>query len=270
MFGRVSSGSGNTTFADFNAKTGLFTITHKQQNADGTLREHVSANKKVSYKEEHEALLDVLVRRLMVREESDYNDPSKMNKKLWLSVRFQNGQDAIVKFSMGQFALKMLGLLNAADLTKPISLVGGAFAAGTEKTDLNTGEKTVRKDPEPFLYGAQDGVKLKAKFSDDADFKIPKVEKIEVKNPTTGIVLSTVNDPTKRDAFALELAAEMINKVSAATGTQPKINPATAPAPTPDADHTDVDGDNDSISASDVLGDAGLSDAEQFGAPAVA
>jgi hypothetical protein len=258
MFGRVSKGSNNTTYAVFNSKTGLFTINHNQQNAENSFREHTATTGRVSYKEEHEALMDVMVRRVLIAEEPNFDDKSKMDKKIKVSVRSQDGNDALITFPMGQFAVKVLGLLRAADLTKPISLIGGAFEKGTKKTNLGTGEETIRDKAESFLYGVQDGVKLKASFSDDPAFRIPKVEKVEVKN-AAGKVLSTVNDPTNRDTFTLALAEEVKAKVEAAAKGQPNIAPAAAKPAVPDASAEDH-----GLSSNDVLGDGGAADEAAF------
>lgn len=261
MFGRVSQGNNNTTFANFNAKSGLFTIDHKEQNAEKSYREHKTDSGRTVFKEEHEALIEVNVRRILLKKEQDYNDKTKEVTKVWLSVRDQKGDDAVVKFSMGSFALKMLALVNAADLSQPITFRGGAFEAGTKKKDMITGAETVRENPEPFLIASQGGEKLKPVYNEDPAFKIPKVEKIEVKNPQTGAVLQTVSDPTNRDNYILELAGKVITKVDAARGSQP------APAPAPAATGVQPTDDDAGIDPADILGDGGTSDEQQF-APA--
>jgi hypothetical protein len=262
MFGRVSKNNGESTYATFNAKSGLFVINHAQPDSAGLFRKHIAEGSgRVSYKEEHEAIQDVIVRRVMISQEPNYDDKSIMDNKIKISVRDQNGKDALVTFSMGQFAVKVLGLLRAADLSKPLSLIGGSFAVGSEKTDLATGAKTIREKAEPFLYGTQNGEKLKASFSADPEFRIPKVEKIEVKNGA-GAVLQVVNDPSKRDAFTLELAAEVKAKVESASSKQPNIAPAPVKAAV--AGPSDDDAGESSLSVNDIVGDGGAADEEAF------
>jgi hypothetical protein len=209
---------------------------------------------------------------LLIKEQPSYEDKNKMEKKIMVSVRSGDGKDALVTFSMGSFAVKVLGLLRAADLTQPVSFVGGAFDVGTKKT-LADGTETVREQPEAFLYGVQNGEKLKATFSDDPNFKIPKVDKIDVKNPVTQEVIQTVSDPTARNNFALELAKEIIVKVDAAAKGQPSIAPAPATAPLPHPEQGDVEGaqlTGNDLGLTGMEEDGGTSDAEQFGSHAPA
>lgn len=259
MFGNMSAGRGNSTFANFNAKTGLFTIDHNAQSPDNAYREHTTTNGRLVYKEEHEAMLDVLARKVTIREETDYNDKSKKVPKLWVHVRGQEGRDAIVKFTIGQFAVKILGLLNNADLSQPLTLRGVMFAKGTKKVDRDTGAESVREDNEVFLVGYQGGEKLAAKFSDDPNFRIPKVDIIEAKNGK-GEVIGRVSDPTSRDEWCLKFAQEVAAKVEAALKAQPNIAPEK-----PASDLSKVD-DNDVLSPADLdmSADGGTSDAERF------
>lgn len=245
-FGSVRRNNGSTIWANFNAKTGLFQIGNKDNRV------------------EHEALQNVLVRRVMIMENPNYDDKSVMDKLVAISARMEDGNDAVVKFSLTHFAVKVLGLLRSADLSQPIDLVGGSFAEGTIDKNQQTGEEKVREEAQPFLVGYQNGEKLKATFSDDPEFKIPKVEVIEVNNPSTGVLISKVKDPTLRNEFILNFAKEMAIKVEAAAKSHPNIAPPSnteRPAP----DHTDAD-DESALSHADILGeaDAGASDADQF------
>lgn len=246
MFGNVNRSNGETTWANFNAKTGLFQIGPK-------------ANRK-----EFEALQDVFVRRVMITENQNFDDKTKMDKVIAISFRDAAGGNAVAKFSLGQFAIKVLGLLNAADLSKPISLVGGSFAEGTEDKDLATGDIKIREKAQPFLVGYQGDTKLQAKFSDDPQFKIPKVDLIEVKHPTTGKILDTVRDTTARDEFILAFAPEIHAKVLAATTQQPAPDPSKKPAPTPDRSDVPVE-DGASLSPADIgQADGGADDEEAW------
>jgi len=221
MFGNVRRNTGDTTWANFNAKTGLFQIGPK---AD---------------RQEFDALQNMYVRRVMITESPNYDDKTKMDKQVAISFRDEAGQQAVVKFSLGFLTVKALGLLNAADLSKPISLAGGAFAEGSEDKDLQTGEIKIRDKAQPFLVGYQGDVKLKAKFSDDPEFKVPKVDVLEVKNGR-GDVISKVRDTSARDDFILAFANDLAAKITAAAPQQPAPDPTKKPAAAPAPDHSDV------------------------------
>jgi hypothetical protein len=225
MFGNVRRNGGETTFANFNAKTGLFQIGNK-------------ANRQT-----FDALTDVYLRRIVIKENPNFDDKTKMDKQIGLSFRNAAGENALVTFSLTQFAVKALGLVNAADLTKPMSLAGGAFPKGSENKNLETGEITIREEDQPFLVGYQGDTKLKAKFSDDPEFKIPKVEVIEVKNGR-GEVINKVRDTTNRDDFILAFATELAAKINVAAQQQPAPDPTKKPAAAPAPEPTDAAGED--------------------------
>jgi hypothetical protein len=216
MFGNKPRGNHETTWVNFNGKVGAFQI----------------GSKKANTLESFNTMEDALVRRVMIRETPNYKDKTKMDKLISISFRSSEGKDAVVNFALSQFAVKVLGLINAADLSKPITLGTGVFAAGTEDKDLTTGETRIREEDQAFLVGYQNGEKLKAKFSDDPEFKIPKVDVIEVKHPVTGDPLDSVRDTRARDEFILTFAKEVNDKVAAVLKNQPAPKPAT---PAPDA-----------------------------------
>lgn len=261
MFGRINgNANGATTFVNYNGKTGLFTIDHNSQNAEGTLREHKTTTGRTVYKEEYPDMISAFVRRVLIREEDVYQKPGEKEHKISVSLRSPDGKDALVKFSMGSSALQVLGALNAADLTKPITLKSFFFAVGTKGKDKD-GNEVVRQKDEVRLVGYQGDQKLTNKYG-EGEVVIPKIEKIEVKHPTTGKVISTVNDFTAQHEFTLALARAVAAKAAGATGTQPApVAPQSQPAPAATAE------EDTSLSASDILGeeDAGASDAAAFG-----
>lgn len=260
MFGRINgNANGATTFVNYNGKTGLFTIDHNAQNAEGTFREHTTTTNRKVYKEEYPDMLSAFVRRVLIKEEDVYQKPGEKEHKIWVSLRSPDGKDALVKFSMGSSALQVLGALNAADLSQPITLKSYFFAAGTKGKD-KTGADVVREKDEVRLVGYQGDQKLVNKYG-EGEVVIPKIEKIEVKHPTTQKVISTVNDFTAQHEFTLELARAVAAKAAAATGAQPA---PVAPQAQPAAAST-VEEDA-TLSPSDILGeeDGGADDAAAF------
>ena len=259
MFGTISGrGNSTTTFVNYNGKTGLFVIDHKAQNAEGTLREHVTSGGRTVYKEEYPDLISAYVRRVLVKEEDVYQKPGEKEHKILVSLRSPDGKDAVVKFSMGSGALQVLGALNAADLTQPITLKNYLFQAGTKGKDA-AGNEVVRQKDEVRLVGYQGDQKLKNKFG-EGEVAIPKAETIEVKNPQTGKVISTVKDFSAQHEFTVALAHAVNEKVKAATTSQPApVAPQAQPAPASTADDAQ-------LSAADILGDAdgGETDAAAF------
>lgn len=259
MFGHINGNARSaTTFVNYNGKTGLFTIDHAAQNAEGTFREHTTTTNRKVYKEEYPDMISAFVRRVLIKEEDVYQKPGEKEHKIWVSLRSPDGKDALVKFSMGSSALQVLGALNAADLSQPITLKSYFFAAGTKGRNA-AGEEVIRDKDDVRLVGYQGDQKLSNKYG-EGDVVIPKVEKIEVKHPVTQKVIDTVKDFTAQHEFTLELARTVAAKAAAATGAQPApVAPQAQPAPA----STD---DDQSLSASDILGeeDGGAGDAAAF------
>jgi hypothetical protein len=259
MFGTISGrGNSTTTFVNYNGKVGLFVIDHKAQNAEGTLREHVTSGGRTVYKEEYPDLISAFVRRVLVKEEDVYQKPGEKENKILVSLRSPDGKDAVVKFSMGSGALQVLGALNAADLTQPITLKNYLFPAGTKGKDAG-GNEVVRAKDEVRLVGYQGDQKLANKYG-EGDVVIPRGEKIEVKHPVTGKLLETITDFSAQHEFTIALAHAVNEKVKAATTSQPApVAPQAQPAPASTTDDAQ-------LSASDILGtdDGGEADAAAF------
>jgi hypothetical protein len=259
MFGTISGrGQSTTTFVNYNGKVGLFVIDHKAQNAEGTLREHVTSGGRTVFKEEYPDLISAFVRRVLVKEEDVYQKPGEKEHKILVSLRSPDGKDAVVKFSMGSGALQVLGALNAADLTQPITLKNYLFPAGSKGKDKDQNE-VIRQKDEVRLVGYQGDQKLTNKYG-EGDVVIPKAETIEVKHPTSGKVISTVKDFSAQHDFTIALAHAVNEKVKAATTSQPApVAPQAQPAPASTTDDA-------ALSASDILGDedGGASDAAAF------
>lgn len=261
MFGRINRNNGKTTWVTFNGKRGLFTIDHDKQNDEGTFREHQTTTGRTVYKEEYPDMLSAYVRRVMIREEAVYNKPGEKESKIAVSLRSPDGQDAVVKFSLGSSALQVLGALNAADLSQPITLKSYFFEKGTKGKDAQ-GNEVVRDKDEVRLVGYQGDQKLKNEYGGD----IPKAVKHEVKNPVTGKVIDTVYDFTDQHEFTLNLARAIDEKVKSAATHQPApVAPASQPARAAAADEGDTP-----LSANDILGgdhDGGAADAAAFSEP---
>lgn len=261
MFGRINgNANGSTTYVNYNGKTGLFTIDHKAQNAEGTLREHKTSGGRMVYKEEYPDMISAFVRRVLVKEEDVYQKPGEKESKILVSLRSPDGKDALVKFSLGSSALQVLGAINAADLTQPITLKSYVFAAGTKGKD-RAGNDVVRAKDEVRLVGYQGEQKLANKYG-EGEVVIPKIDKIEVVHPVTKKIIETVNDFTAQQEFTLGLARDVDAKVKAASGSQPApVAPQAQPAPASTVD------DDQALSATDILGedDGGAADAAAFG-----
>lgn len=260
MFGRINGNSnGNTTWVNYNGKTGLFTIDHREQNAEGSYREHLTTTGRKVYKEEYPDMISAFVRRVIVKEEEVYQQQGVFENKILVSLRSPDGKDAVVKFSMGSSALQVLGAINAADLTQPITLKSYVFPAGSKGKDKD-GNEVIRQKDEVRLVGYQGEQKLANKYG-EGEVQIPRVEKIEVTNPA-GKVISTVNDFSAQHEFTLELARAVDAKVKAASGAQPApVAPQAQPAPAARLD------EDTSLNVADILGeeDGGAADANAFG-----
>lgn len=259
MFGTITGrGNSTTTFVNYNGKVGLFVIDHQAQNAEGTFREHTTTTNRKVYKEEYPDLLSAYVRRVLVKEEDVYQKPGQKENKILVSLRSPDGKDAVVKFSMGSGALQVLGAINAADLTQPITLKNFLFPAGSKGKDKD-GNEVVRQKDEVRLVGYQGDQKLANKYG-EGEVVIPKVDKIEVLHPVSGKLLETVNDFTAQHEFTIALAHAVNEKVKAATTSQPApVAPQAQPAPASTTDDAQ-------LSAADILGDedGGAGDAAAF------
>lgn len=256
MFGRVNRSSGDTTWVNFNGKTGLFTIDHNAQNAEGTYREHKTTTGRTVFKEEYPDMISAYVRRVMIREEDSYNKPGEKEHKIAVSLRSPDGKDAVVKFGLGSSALQVLGAINAADLSKPITLKCYFFEKGSKGKDKE-GNEVVRDKDEVRLVGYQGDEKLKNEYGGD----IPKAEKIEVKN-ASGKVIDTAYDFSAQQEFTLALARAVDEKAKEAAKAHPAPTaPSATPAPAAVKDEHDP-----ALSASDILGtdDGGAADAAAF------
>jgi hypothetical protein len=152
-----------------------------------------------------------------------------------------------------------LGAINAADLTQPITLKSYLFPAGSKGKDKE-GQEVIRQKDEVRLVGYQGEQKLANKYG-EGEVQIPRVEKIEVRNPQ-GKVIQQVNDFSAQHEFTIELARAVDAKVKAATGAQPApVAPQAQPALASTLD------EDASLNASDILGedDGGAADANAFG-----
>jgi len=236
-------------YVQFNNKTGLFETGSKKQN---TLQSF-------------DTITSAFVQGVTVREKQAYNQPAGTMEK-YISVKLKSatdGSSAFVNFNMGTLTTRMLGILIAADLTKPIQLRGGSFEAGTTKEV--SGQQVVRDSAESFLVAHQNDQKIKPWFSDDPNFQFPKTKfTVEVAGEMT-----EVKNFKARDAYILELAAIAGKNAAAAVTQQPHIQVRPTPAPAP-TDAAPAEGaSDDGLNPEDFGGidDDGASDAERFGQP---
>lgn len=236
-------------YVQFNGKSGHFETGSKKQN---TLQSF-------------DTISNAFVRGVSVREKQAYEKPAGVMEK-YISIKLKSANDgstAFVNFNMGSLTTRMLGILIASDLTKPIQLRGGAFEAGTTKEV--DGKQVVRESAESFLVGHQNDEKIKPWFSDDPNFQFPKTKfPVEVAGE-----IQEVKNYKFRDAYILELAAIAEKKVSAAVTQQPAIQVRATPAPAP-ADAAPAEGaSDDGLNPEDfgAVDDDGVSDAERFSQP---
>lgn len=273
MFGHIPRKT-NSTWLSFNSRTGLFTIDHTEQNADGTYREHVNTKGRTVYKEEY-PLVHAYVRRVMIREEPKFDKPTEKEQKIAISLRGADGRDAVVKFSLGASALQALGAINGADLSQPVTLRAYFFEQGSKGRDKD-GNEVVRAKDEVRLVGYQGDDKITNVYGPEG-VEIPKIEKIEVRDPMDATkILTTVNNPTKFRNFVLDLAKTVNTKVEAAAKNHPAPVPAPKESqPAPAAHRADAtvesttpaaDGSADpELSPADLMmDDGGAADAEAF------
>lgn len=243
----LNRNNGPIIWVSFNAKEGFFSTGAKKNNDFA----------------QHFAVENVQVKKLIIGEEKNYDDPKKMDKVLNLHVKAADGSALAIKFKMSLLTTRLVGGLLAADLTKPITLSTGAFEAGSKGTKKNAegnDEEYIREAAQSFLTTYQDGNKLKPWFSDDPAFSWPKTS-TEVLMPSGAKV--KVEDPTDRNNLIIELAKTAAVKIEAAVPLQPsKIDIAPAASP------------SENMSAADFGlpptydADEGASDAEKFAQPA--
>lgn len=236
-------------YVQFNGKTGHFETGSKKQNN----------------LQSFDTISNAFVRGVTVREKQAYEKPAGVMEK-YISLRLKSATDgstAFVNFNMGSLTTRMLGILIASDLTKPIQLRGGSFEAGTTK-DVD-GQQVVRDSAESYLVGHQDEKKIKPWFSDDPNFQFPKTKfPVEVAGE-----MQEVKNFKFRDAYILELASIAEKKVTASLTQQPTIQHRATPAPAP-TDAAPAEGtSDDGLNPEDfgALDDDGASDAERFGQP---
>lgn len=256
MLGQTTRGGSddNTIWLQLNAKTGHFV--HDLPRID-TGEKGPDGKPKFDYpKESFTEIKDSRVARIRVTEKENIENPAKMDKIVNVSLVGADGTKAVVRATLNDLTMKMLGLLYAADLTKPLTLNLGAFEAGTEDRKKNPatgkydGEVRVRKTAEPWLTATQGGTKIRAKFTDDGSLP-PRVDNLQIPDPLNPghFLEKTMRDTRRRDAFILELAA----KVDVAAGNANKSTPAPTAAPAP-APTEPVAGDDDVYSPDDILG----------------
>lgn len=241
-------------FVQLNAKLGAFVTTDKVPGEGGAL---------VNQKTQHTELSNVFVRGVKIMDNKNFDNPDQIDKVIGVRLRdATDGQEYVLKANPSALTSRLLGLINAADLSQPITLQVGAFAAGTKKT-LQDKSTVVRQAAEPFLIAAQNGQKVFAKWSDDPAFVLPKTVEEEVK---IGGKMKKVKDSSARDEWMIGYASELDNKVAAKVGEQnaPQAKMAAAPAVPAEieAEHHAVGGDAHSINADDLLG--GEDDANAF------
>lgn len=173
-----NSNNANVTFARFNGKTGQFDV------------------KKDGDKQHFSQVRDVMVTKISTREDSYEGKP---RTDLQLRVSGKDG-DAIISFNTASGSTaKLLALLDAADLSKPLGLSGQMLQAGTTPKGFNEPLKNDLISISVF----QDGwVKPKV--------EVPKAVMVKVGN-------KEVADTSARDEFVTQKIAELIGKAGHAS-----------------------------------------------------
>jgi hypothetical protein len=248
---RKGIATGATIWATLNAKTGGFII-------PGPKGEDGKATK-----DRNEVLGPVFLARIFKQEQEKYQQPGVMETLVCASFRDAQGNQAVIKMTNTPLGLKLLGHLNAADLTKPVTMQAGAFEAGTEGYRKNpaTGAYDVpykRTEDEAFITLTQkdaegNDVKIAAKYSDDANWAYPKAEPVLKADGTPVLVNGKpLKDHSKREAFMMAFADTLAAKVAEAVKVQPK--PGSTPSIAPDASDAPTE-PLSGVTGSDILGE---------------
>ena len=203
-----SSGNGNLTFVNLSGKRGAFEIKGKNDKGETIVKE--------SY--------DRLEGNVTKIEIAPSNLPEQENT-FELKVRTDDGSGAPVQFSMtlGTFlSAKMAGLLNAADVSKPMTFMVGRVEKGQKLGD------TVADKEFPWVAIRQDGEKLSPVYLNGAtELPAPKEVKLNGK---------VHKDMSEIDAITAEVLAGVKARVEAlhapseqdAAGDEGGIDPAEA------------------------------------------
>ncbi|MDL5034292.1 hypothetical protein QRD43_20490 [Pelomonas sp. APW6] len=124
-----------------------------------------------------------------------------------LRMKIEDGSDTKIFASVGLgsfFAGKIVGLLNAADLSKPITLNVGQMKAGE-----TVGDRVVEKDT-TWVTAWQDGKRLTPDFGNGAT-ELPKANKVVVSG-------KEMNDMTPVNEKVAELIGGLIDKLHPEAG----------------------------------------------------
>lgn len=169
-----NSNGGNMTFARFNGKTGKFDV------------------KKDGEKLHFNQLRDVLVTKIDTRDDEYEGKP---RTDLQVRVTGKDG-NAIISFNTASGSTaKLVALLNAVDLTKPLGLSGQMLAAGTT--------------PKGFTEPLQNDLVSISVFQDGwvkSAVAVPKTVMVKVGN-------KDVADTSAREEFVAKTIAELMGKV---------------------------------------------------------
>lgn len=169
-----NSNGGKMTFARFNGKTGQFDV------------------KKDGEKQHFNQLRDVVVTKIDTRDDSYEGKP---RTDLQVRVTGKDG-DAIISFNTASGSTaKLVALLSAADLTKPLGLSGQMLAAGTTPKGFNEPLQNDLVSISVF----QDGWVKPA-------VAVPKTVMVKVGN-------KDVADTSAREEFVAKTIAELMGKV---------------------------------------------------------
>lgn len=184
-----NSNGGNMTFARFNGKTGKFDV------------------KKDGEKQHFNQLRDVLVTKIDTRDDEYEGKP---RTDLQLRVTGKDG-DAIISFNTASGSTaKLVSLLSAADLTKPLGLSGQMLAAGTT--------------PKGFTEPLKNDLVSISVFQDGwvkSEIAVPKTVMVKVGN-------KEVSDTSAREEYVTKTIAELMGKVgNASSGTAAAAQNAT-------------------------------------------
>lgn len=169
-----NSNGGNMTFARFNGKTGKFDV------------------KKDGVKQHFNQLRDVVVTKIDTRDDSYEGKP---RTDLQVRVTGKDG-DAIISFNTASGSTaKLVALLCAADLSKPLGLSGQMLAAGTTPKGFNEPLKNDLISISVFQDGWVKPV-----------VEVPKTVMVQVGN-------KEVADTSAREDFVAKTIAELMGKV---------------------------------------------------------
>jgi len=206
--GFQNRGKGDVEFAKFNAKHGYFAQISDATNPDAKKNEDSG-----KFELQHSSLNNVMLKKLTVKEDV-YEGQTNYVAQMRFSEEGES--DKIVSFNLGASSVaKLIGALNAADLSKPMDISASVTPKGSAKIGDIVLDKPLDKDLvslsvfqdknyiRPF-YGLSKEIDQETGEAKPLD--LPKGEKVKVGN-------KEVADTSARDALVTEVIVKIQEKL---------------------------------------------------------